>query len=117
MLFFHQKRKSEQQSRMKQPKILKATQKKQKQDYDHRHLSKTESKVDDIVLLKNNKRFDREGGKFSQKWFGPYTVVSTPDKGVATLKNALGLTLKKTCNIVQLKHYIQGEMRNQHQMI
>ena len=87
---------------------IKATQKKRKQDYDHRHLSKTEVKVDDILLLKNNKRFDRKGGKFSQKWLGPYTVVNISDKGVATLKNASELTLKKTCNVVQLKHYIQG---------
>ena len=29
------------------------------------------------------------------------------DKRVATLKNALGVTLKNYCNIVQLKHYIQ----------
>jgi len=46
---------------------IKAAQKKQKRDYGLRHTSKTEIKVDDIVLLKNNKRFDRKGGKFSQK--------------------------------------------------
>ena len=45
---------------------MKATQKKQKRDYDRRRTSKTEIKVDDIVLLKNNKRFDQKGGKFSQ---------------------------------------------------
>ena len=80
---------------MKQPKILKATQKKQKRDYDQRHFSKMEIKVDDIVLLKNNKRFDRKGGKFSQKWLGPYTVVNISGKRVATLKNASEMTLKK----------------------
>ena len=47
---------------------IKAAQKKQKWDYDHRHMSKTEIKVDDIVLLKNNKRFDRKCGTFSRKW-------------------------------------------------
>ena len=51
-------------------------------------------KVDDIVLLKNNKRLDLNGGKFSQKWLGPYTVKNIPGKGVATLKNTLGVTLK-----------------------
>ena len=45
---------------------MKATQKKQKRDYDRRRTSKTEIKVDDIVLLKNNKRFDQKDGKFSQ---------------------------------------------------
>ena len=63
-------------------------------------MSKTEIKVDDIVLLKNNKRFDRKGGKFSQKWLGPYTVVNTCDKGVATLKNAPGVILKNKYKIV-----------------
>ena len=70
-------------------------------------MSKTEIKVDGIVLLKNNKRFDRKGGKFSQKLLGPYTVMNISDKGVATLTNASGVTLKNKCNIVQLKHYIQ----------
>ena len=79
---------------------IKAAQKKQKRDYDSRHMSKTEIKVDDIVLLKYNKRFDRKGGKFSQKWFGPYTVINISDKGVATLKNGLGVTLKNKYNIV-----------------
>ena len=87
---FYQRQKSEQQSRMMQPTILKLLRKKQKRDYESRHMSKTEIKVDDIVLLKNNKRFDRKGGKFSQKWLGPYTVMNISDKGVATLKKRIG---------------------------
>ena len=64
---------------------IKAAYKKQKLDYDRRHMSKTEIKVADIALLKNNKRFDRKGGKFSQKWLSPYIVMNISDKGVATL--------------------------------
>ena len=71
-------------------------------------MCRTEIKVDDIMLLKNNKRFDWKGGKFSQKWLGPYTVMNISDKGVATLKNASAMTLKNKYNIVQHKHYIQG---------
>ena len=59
---------------------IKAAQKKQKRDYYRRHMPKTEIKVDDIVLLKNNKRFDRKNEKFSQKWLGPYTVMNISDK-------------------------------------
>ena len=70
-------------------------------------MSKTEIKVDDIVLLKNNKQFDQKVGKFSQKWLGPYTVMNISAKGVATFKNASGMILKNKYNIVQLKHYIQ----------
>ena len=43
---------------------IKAAQKKQKRDSDRRHISKTEIKVDNILLLKNNKRFYWKGGKF-----------------------------------------------------
>ena len=63
-------------------------------------MSKTEIKIDDIVLLKNNKRFDRKGRKFSQKWLGPYAVMNISDKGVATLENALRVTFQKKYNIV-----------------
>ena len=87
---------------------IKAAQKKQKRDYDCRYIFKTEVKVDDIVLLKNNKQFYQKDGKFSQKWLGPYTVMNISDKGVATLKNASGRTLQNKYNIVQLKYYIQG---------
>ena len=85
--------KSEQQSRMMHPTILKLLRKKQR-DYDRRHMCRTEIKVDDIMLLKNNKRFDWNGGKFSQKWLGPDAVIYISDKGVVTLKNASGMTLK-----------------------
>ena len=44
---------------------IKAAQKKQKRDYDRRHMSNPEIRVDDMVLMKNNKRIDRKGGKFS----------------------------------------------------
>ena len=49
-------------------------------------MSKTEIKGGDIVLLKNNKRFDRKGGKFSQKWLCPYTVMNITVKGVCAFK-------------------------------
>ena len=64
--------------------------------------------MDVIVLLKKNKRFDWKGGKFSQKWLRPYTVMNISGKGVGILKNASGVTLKNKYNIVWLKYYIQG---------
>ena len=42
-------------------------QKKQKQDYDHRHNSPSVITVGEKVLLKNNKRDDRKGGKFTYR--------------------------------------------------
>ena len=46
---------------------MKTAQKKQKRDYDRRHMSNPEIWVDDMVLMKNNEQIDRKGGKFSQK--------------------------------------------------
>ena len=51
---------------------IKAAQKKQKRDYDRRHMSNSEIRVDDMVFMENNKRIDWKGRKFSQKWLGPY---------------------------------------------
>ena len=86
---FHQRRKSEQQSRMMQPTILniKASKKnKNKIMIVDICLKQKLRWVGDIALLKNNKRFDRKGGKFSQKWLRPYTVMNITDKGVCTFK-------------------------------
>ena len=67
-----------------QSSMLKLLRKKQKQDYDRRDLSKTETKVDVIVLLKKNEGFDRKYGKFPQKWLGPYTVINISDVLILT---------------------------------
>ena len=72
-------------------------------------MSNPEIRVDDMVLMKNNKRIDRKGRKFSQKWLGPYTVTKISEKGVVTLKNTSGLILNKKYNVANLKHYFQEE--------
>ena len=66
---------------------INVSQRKQKRDCDRRQMSKAGIKMNDIVLFKNNKRFYRMGGKFSQKCLSPYTVMNTSRKGVAALKN------------------------------
>ena len=48
-------------------------------------------KMDDIVLLKNNKQFDWKGGKFPQKWLSPYIFMNISEKGVVTLTKASGV--------------------------
>ena len=57
--------------------------------------------------MKSNKRVDREGEKFSQKWLDHYTVTTISEKGVMTLKNISGLILDKKYNVANLKHYFQ----------
>ena len=81
-------------------------------------MPKTEIKVDDSVLLKNSKRFDRKGGKFSQKWFGPYTVINISDKGVGTLKTHREWLLRINTTLFNLNTTFneQTTNQNQHQM-
>jgi hypothetical protein len=84
-------------------------QQKQKRDYDRRHQSSNVISVGDKVLLKNNKRNDRKGGKFTFKWLGPFVVKALSPKGLATLQNLKsGKALKNKYNKVQLKHYVDG---------
>ena len=45
---------------------IKAAQKKQKWDYDHRHMSKTEIKVDDIVIEKQQNDLIESVGRFHE---------------------------------------------------
>ena len=90
---------------------IKKAQEKQKKDYLKRH----GNTVNDIcvgveVLLRNNKRKDRKGGKFCYKWIGPYVVSHITKKGVATLRNNNGL--EKKYNITHLKLFIHGDEEN-----
>ena len=43
---------------------IRKAQDKQKKDFDRRHLSNSEIKVEDLIFLRSNKRKDRKGGKF-----------------------------------------------------
>ena len=79
-------------------------QQKEKQDYDRRHQSSNVISVGDRVLLKNNKRNDRKGGKFKFKWLGPFVVKALSPKVLTTLQNLKsGKALKNKYNKVQLK--------------
>ena len=75
-------------------------------------MSNSEIRVDGMVLMKNNKRIDGKGGKFSQKWLGPYTVTKISQKGVVALKNTSCLILNKKYNVANLKKYFQEEPDN-----
>ena len=53
---------------------VKKVQAKQKRDFDRRHLSSTTVNVGNKMLLQNNRKNERKGGKFSYRWFGSHTV-------------------------------------------
>ena len=71
-------------------KHISKAQEKQKRDYNRRHSLPCPIKVGDIVLLKNNKREDRKGGKFAYKWLCPYTVRDISQSGLCTMINQKG---------------------------
>ena len=76
-------------------KVDKKAQEKQQHDYDLQHLKSNGIKVGYKVLLRNNKRNNRKGGKFTFKWLGPYEVDNLTDHGLASLKNQKDNALKK----------------------
>ena len=78
-------------------------QKKQQRDYNLRHSQPTTLSINDKVWLKNQKREDRKGGKFSFKWLGPYTVENISPRGICTLRNKGGRVLSKKYNVGLLK--------------
>ena len=88
---------------------IKKAQERQKRDYDQRHKSNRTIKIDDKVLVLNDKRQDRKGGKFSYRWIGPYIVKNISPKGVVILQNKNGVPLKKKCNVCKLKPYMDEE--------
>ena len=70
---------------------------------------------DQLVLLRNNKRNDKKGGKFTPTWIGPYTVIAISEKGATTLKNAASHVLKTKYNFSQLKPYHEPEPSNKNE--
>ena len=66
----------------------------QKKDFDRHHLSNCKIKMRDLILLRNSKRRDRKGWKFSFAWLGHYIVSEITLNGVTTLKIQDGEILK-----------------------
>ena len=61
----------------------------------------------DRVLLKNRRRHDRKGGKFSYRWLGQYTVKALNKTALASLESSKGIVLKQKYNSALLKPYIE----------
>ena len=60
------------------------------------------------ILLRNIRRDDRKGGKFSQKWLGPFTICEIFNNGTVNLKKS-GSPLKTKQNLCNLKAYVISE--------
>ena len=85
--------------------ITKAQAKHQKDYYNRHSTISTTLPIGSKVLLQNQRRQDRKGGKFSYKWIGPYTIKSISKTGLCVLINEKGFVLKKKDNVSLLKPY------------
>ncbi|CAK9293077.1 unnamed protein product [Gordionus sp. m RMFG-2023] len=82
--------------------IIKA-QLKQQRDYKTRNAAKNAIyHINDKVLVWNNRRADRKGGKMLQPWVGPYTIVKIVNSNVE-LSSSIGKILHTKANISNLK--------------
>ena len=89
-------------------KNIAKAQEKQQKDYNRRNTVPASLKIKDKVWLKNQRRQDRKGGKFSSKWTGPYTIEHITKKGLCTLKNERSTVLAKKFNVGLLKPYVDA---------
>ena len=78
-----------------------STQEKQRRDYNRRHQVLNKIKMGQKVLLKDQKRMNRKGGKLSFKWFGPFIVHSISNKNPCSL-------IKTKHNVSLLKPYFDS---------
>ena len=84
--------------------LLGKAQERQKRDYDRRHKLPSSFKVNSKVCLKNQKRIDRKGGKFSYKWTGPYEIQSASKKGKIYIHISVAGLLLLWKNIFGTRH-------------
>ena len=83
---------------------IKKVQAKHQKDYNNHHSTiSTTLPIGSKVLLQNQRRQDRKGGKFSYKWIGPYTIKSISKTGLCVLINEKGFALKKKYSVSLLK--------------
>ena len=59
-----------------------AAQKRQKEQYDHKHSNPDIFKNGALVLKKDMKRKKRAGGKMDLKWLGPYKIIKALGRGI-----------------------------------
>ena len=57
----------------------------------------------------NKKPLDRQGGKFTCKWLGPYTKANITKTGHCPLAKEKGETLLEKYNVSLLKRYFQAK--------
>ena len=87
---------------------IRKAQDKQKKDFNRRNLSNSEIKVGDHILLRNNRRKDRKGGKFSficMAW--PLYRFQNPTQRRYNVYRMSREILKVKYNLSQFKLYVE----------
>lgn len=84
-----------------------AAQKRQKEQYDHKHSNPVVFAVGSLVLKKDFTRKKRAGGKLDHKWLGPFRVSHALGRGLFRLEDAKNPTkVVNRVNGVHLKRYL-----------
>lgn len=88
-------------------------QRRQKLSHDRRHNGKVTFGAGMKVLLKNLRRSDRKGGKFSHAWNGPFTILQVFENGTLRLADTSGKPLHTLHNACNLKKYFEPSNQEQ----
>ena len=84
-----------------------AAQLRQKEAYDKKHCKPGQFYCDQLVLLKNFSRKKVKGGKLTERFLGPYTIINVLPNGVYEIRNEEGKTTRATGS--HLKMYMSSD--------
>ena len=84
-----------------------AAQLRQKKAYDKKHCKPGQFQCDQLVLLKNFSRKKVKGGKLTERFLGPYTIINVLPNGVYEIRNEEGKTTRATGS--HLKMYMSSD--------
>ena len=84
-----------------------AAQLRQKEAYDKKHCKPGQFQCDQLVLLKNFSRKKVKGGKLTERFLGPYTIINVLPNGIYEIRNEEGKTTRATGS--HLKMYMSSD--------
>eukprot|EP00731_Ephydatia_muelleri_P019603 Em0012g428a len=73
-----------------------AAQLRQKETYDKKHCKPGQFQCNQLVLLRNFSRKKVKGGKLTERFLGPYTIINVLQNGVYEIRNEEGKTTRAT---------------------
>ena len=79
----------------------------QKESYDKKHCKPGLFQCDQLVLLRNFSRKKVRGGKVTERFLGPYTIINVLPNGVYAIRNEEGKTAHTT--VSHLKMYMSSD--------